>query len=223
MIRLENLSLSQGGFQLQSLDLQVEAGEYAVLMGSTGCGKTTLLEAICGLRRVASGEIWLNQNRVTHWPPQRRNVGYVPQDAVLFPTMRVEQQIEFPLRIRSVPAEHRRQRVREMAELLEIENLLNRRPLGLSGGERQRVALARAIAFRPTILCLDEPLSALDAATHGRMIQWLRRIHQVQSLTVLHVTHNPSEARQLATRQFQVSEGRIWAQSTDCPLPTPAI
>ena len=209
MISVVKLRIQQGAFAIDNLDLRVDTGQYAVLMGSTGCGKTSLLEAICGLRRVDSGEIWLDQSNVTSWPPQRRNIGYVPQDAVLFPTMRVGQQIEFPLQIRRVPASQRRARVLELARLLEIESLLQRVPKGLSGGERQRIALARAISFRPAILCLDEPLSALDTGTHSRMIDWLKRIHHSEGLTVLHVTHNPHEADQLASVHFRFENGQI--------------
>lgn len=209
MIHIHQLCVKQDKFLLSAIEWQIDSGEYAVLMGQTGCGKTSLLEAICGLRRIAAGQIFLDHVDVTRWSPQRRNIGYVPQDAVLFPGMRVDRQIEFPLEIRRVSTQRRRQRVQELAELLEIGNLLKRMPDGLSGGERQRVALARAISFAPKILCLDEPLSALDESTHARMLTYLKRVHQTQSVTVLHITHNATEAQQLATQVFQLSGGQL--------------
>jgi len=209
MIRLVDLHLKQDAFELAGICLQVEVGQYAILMGQTGCGKTSLLEAICGLRPVSGGEIWLGDDNVTHWPIQNRNIGYVPQDAVLFPGMRIDRQIDFPLRLRRSNRQTCEQRIGHLGELLEIQHLLKRTPEGLSGGEKQRVALARAIAFHPTILCLDEPLSALDQSTHGRMLDLLKRIHQEEKLTVLHVTHNHSETNHLATQSFQIRDGKI--------------
>ncbi|MEE2640716.1 MAG: ABC transporter ATP-binding protein [Planctomycetota bacterium] len=209
MIELRNLSMGQGTFSLQQVSLRVEAGEYAILMGETGCGKTTLVEAICGIRPIDQGQVLLRESDVTHWPVARRQIGYVPQDGALFPTMRVDQQILFGLQVRNVEQRKCRQRLEELVETLSLEKILSRYPNRLSGGERQRVALARALAFEPGILCLDEPLSALDQKTHRQLTGYLRSIHERESVTILHVTHNLNEAIDLGTVRFRLQEGRI--------------
>ena len=209
MIRIEDVAIRQGDFQMEQVNLTLPDQCYAILMGSTGCGKTTLVEAICGLRPVARGSIHLGNTDVTRHAPFDRNVGYVPQDSVLFPTMRVDQQIEFALVVRKMPRNERRQRVAELAELLGIGNILERFPQGLSGGERQRVALARALAFRPQLLCLDEPLAALDASTKAQITALLKRVHQQEKVSVLHITHSPTEAVELGTMVFQMVDRQI--------------
>lgn len=209
MITLKALSIQQGSFALSGIELKIPTGEYGILMGPTGCGKTTILESICGLRRVTSGRILLDDIDVTRRPASARQIGYVPQDSALFPTMRVRQQIEFALEIRQVDRRTRSERVQELAELLDISPLLERYPQGLSGGEQQRVALARALSFKPSLLCLDEPLSALDDTTRARLSDLLRQIHQKEEVTVLHITHNAAEAVQLGTIQFRLENGRI--------------
>ena len=209
MITLKELSIQQGSFALSGIGLKIPTGEYGILMGPTGCGKTTILESICGLRRVTSGRILLDDIDVTRRPASARQIGYVPQDSALFPTMRVRQQIEFALEIRQVHRRTRSRRVQELAELLDISPLLERYPQGLSGGEQQRVALARALSFKPSLLCLDEPLSALDGTTRARLSDLLRQIHQKEEVTVLHITHNAAEAVQLGTIRFRLENGRI--------------
>ena len=160
MIELKKVSLQQGNFQLNELDFQVSNGQYAILMGPTGCGKTTVLEAICGLRRVKSGKIFVAGREVTWMDAAGREIGYVPQDRSLFPAMRIDKQIEYGLLVRNASVEVRRNRVAELAELTGISHLLDRYPQGLSGGEQQRVALARA-CISPTSYCaLDEPLAS---------------------------------------------------------------
>ena len=209
MIRVENLCLQQGNFSLDAVNLQIETGQYAVLMGITGSGKTTLLEALCGLRPITAGRIWLEQHNVTHWPPSARGIGYVPQDVVLFPAMRIDRQIGFALEVRHLPTAEIRHRDSELAILLQIEHLLQRFPQGLSGGERQRVALARAIAFRPRLLCLDEPLSAVDPPQRQRLGDLLKTLHQHEQATILHVTHNLAEAADLGSVHFRFTDGQI--------------
>jgi ABC-type sugar transport system ATPase subunit len=191
------------------VSLSLEVGEYAVLMGRTGCGKTSLLEAICGLRPVRGGRILCHGVDVTHWDPADRQVGYVPQDLALFPTLSVREHLEFALRVRRMPAAQRQARVSEMAELLGIAALLERGIQGLSGGEAQRVALGRALAFQPAVLLLDEPLSALDEGTRGDMYALLRRLRERTGVTTLHVTHNRDEAEALADRLFVLEDGRL--------------
>ena len=209
MISLQNVTIRQGDFELAAVDLHIPTGQYSILMGPTGCGKTSLLEAICGLRRIRTGKIMLDDRDVTWMPPSVRNIGYVPQDSVLFPTMRVDRQIAFGLEVRRIGATARQQRVNEIAELLRIRPLLTRYPRGLSGGEKQRVALARALSFQPQLLCLDEPLSALDDKTRRRFAELLAAVHAQEKVTVLHITHNLAEASELGTMLFRIEDGVV--------------
>ncbi len=209
MIELQRVSLRAGNFALHDISLRVESGEYAVLMGRTGRGKTTLLEAICGLRKVESGRIVLHGDDVTEWSPADRQIGYVPQDLALFPTLTVRQHLEFAVRLRKSAPAVIRERVDEMSALLGITPLLERHVQGLSGGESQRVALGRALSFHPAVLLLDEPLSALDEATRGEMYALLRSIRERTGVTVLHVTHSRQEAAALADRLLVLEDGRI--------------
>lgn len=209
MIEVENLAMRQGAFHFADITFAVPTGAYAVLMGKTGCGKTTVLEAVCGLRQPTAGAIRLMGRDVTRLRPAERHVGYLPQDVALFPTMTVGRQIGLALEIRRAPHPAIRQRIRELAELLGITHLLGRRPLGLSGGEAQRVALGRALSARPPVLCLDEPLSALDEATKAEMLELLRTVRHETGVTVLHVTHNRREAEALADLLFEFQDGRL--------------
>lgn len=209
MIELRDLSIRAGSFSLSGLSLLVRTGEYAVLMGRTGRGKTTLLETICGLRRAAAGKILLNGIDVTHLSPAERQIGYVPQDLALFPTMSVREHLAFALRLRRYSAHSIQERVDELAGLLGITDLLPRRIPGLSGGESQRVALGRALSFRPSVLLLDEPLSALDEATRAEIQSLLRNVQKSTGVTVLHVTHSSDEANALADQILIVDNGQV--------------
>src|SRR5437667_6501733 len=174
MIRLERVSIRVGGFELRDISFDVRPRAYAVLMGRTGTGKTTLVEVICGIKRIDGGEIWLMGREASGVRPGQRGIGYVPQDRALFSTMSVYENLAFALRIRRWEAEEIEKWVRELAELLGLGSILRRRTHGLSGGEAQRVALGRALAARPGILLLDEPLSALDDQRRGRLMSWSR-------------------------------------------------
>ncbi len=209
MIAVHDLVLRQGAFALEGVSLSVPTGKYGVLMGKTGCGKTTILEAIAGLRPIVSGRIDLDGRNVCGWPPGARGIGYVPQDAALFPTMIVRDQLAFALTIRKAPPSEIAQRVDELASWLGIRHLLERKPQGLSGGEAQRVALGRALSFRPRFLLMDEPLSSLDEATRAQLVELLRDLRNHAPATVLHVTHSQQEARQLADVLFRLEDGRI--------------
>jgi ABC-type sugar transport system ATPase subunit len=202
MIAVENLEVRVGLFAIGPVSFAVPKGEYAVLMGRTGSGKTTLLEAICGLKLVRSGTIRLNGDDITRLKAADRQIGYVPQDLALFPMMTVREHLAFALRIRRAPPAVIAGHVDEMARLLGITHLLDRRVPGLSGGESQRVALGRALSFHPPVLLLDEPLSALDEETREEMHQLLRLVQQRTGVTTLHVTHSRAEARALAGRLF---------------------
>jgi ABC-type sugar transport system ATPase subunit len=209
MIHLENICWQAGAFRLENVSFEVPARHYAVLMGGTGCGKTTLLEIICGLRRPSSGWVRIGGRDVTGEPPGARGIGYVPQDGAMFPTLKVREQIGFALRLRHRPAAEIQKRVRELAEHLEASHLLERLPHDLSGGERQRVALGRALAARPSVLLLDEPLSALDEELRDDLATLLKRIQQEEGVTALHITHSAREAAQLADVLFRLEEGRV--------------
>lgn len=207
MIQLENITWSTGArVILDDLTLTIPSDTYAVLMGSTGCGKTTLLEVLCGLRQPQNGRVLIDERDVTSLEPRERGIGYVPQDLALFPTLKVFDQIAFALKLRGLPAESR---VRELADELAIAHLLDRQPEALSGGEKQRVAIARALAASPRLLLLDEPLSALDEAMRGEAATMLKRIQQQHHLTVLHVTHSQAEATQLADLRLSFANGRV--------------
>ena len=209
MIVVDAIAVQAGEFRLEDVSLRVPTGGYAVLMGKTGSGKTTILESVIGLRSVTRGRIWLDDREVTRLKPAVRGIGYVPQDGALFSKMTVAEQMGLALVIRRIPAAIIRQRVAELAELLGITHLLHRRPRGLSGGERQRVALGRALSFRPRILCLDEPLSALDDETRRQMCDLLAGIRVKTGVTTLHITHNLAEAHILADCLFRLENGRI--------------
>jgi ABC-type sugar transport system ATPase subunit len=209
MIAVENLSLQQGRFALRGISLRVPTGCYGVLMGKTGCGKTSLLEAVAGLRPTSGGCVVLDGKEVTRLPPAARGVGYVPQDAALFRTMTVREHLAFALTIRGTDADIAAWRVRELADWLGITPLLDRRPAGLSGGEAQRVALGRALSFWPRTLLLDEPLSSLDDETREQLIELLRKIWQGGGVTVLHVTHSRREAEALGDVILRLEGGHI--------------
>jgi ABC-type sugar transport system ATPase subunit len=209
MIQLENLTIRCGSFGLTDVSLSIADGVYAVLMGGTGQGKTTIIEAICGLRPIVAGRITVDGVDVTRWKPADRSLGYVPQDLALFPTMTVREHLAFALRLRRAPRELIRERVAELADVLGISPLLDRRMRGLSGGEAQRVALGRALSFHPRVLVLDEPLNALDEQTRDRLCELIRTIQRTHNLTTLHITHSRTEAQLLADKLFVLRGGRI--------------
>jgi ABC-type sugar transport system ATPase subunit len=209
MIALRDVSIQSGPFALTGVQLEIPAGAAAVLMGRTGQGKTTILEAVCGLRRVTAGRVLVDGQDVTRFKPADRNVGYVPQDLALFPLMTVRGHLEFALRVRRCGAKAMRERVDELAHALGIEPLLERRIRHLSGGEAQRVALGRALSFRPRVLLLDEPLNALDEATRDRLCELLRSLQKSYGLTTLHVTHSRAEARRVADKLFALQAGQL--------------
>jgi ABC-type sugar transport system ATPase subunit len=209
MIRLDNIGWDVGTFRLEGVSFTVPGSSYGVLMGRTGCGKTTLIEIICGLRRGASGRVRIGDRDVTDEPPGQRGIGYVPQDGALFPTMRVREQIGFALRLRHRPAAEIEKRVTELANDLGVAHLLDRHPNNLSGGERQRVALGRALAAKPAVLLLDEPLSALDEEMRDDMRALLKNVQREYRVSVLHVTHDRAEARHLADVLLVMKDGCV--------------
>jgi ABC-type sugar transport system ATPase subunit len=209
VIRVDKLNIHVGRFRLDEVSFEVPSGDYGVLMGKTGSGKTTVLEAVTGLKHVSSGRILLGSTDVTRLKPAERDIGFVPQDGALFSTMSVRDHLGFALAIRRVGKKAIRRRVAELAEMLEIGHLLDRGTAGLSGGEQQRVALGRALAFRPATLCLDEPLSALDDDTRHQTMELLKRVQKDTGVTALHITHNRSEADVLADVLLELVDGKV--------------
>lgn len=209
MIRFENISWSAGTFALSGVSFTVPQGSYAVLMGRSGSGKTSLLELLCGLRFPSSGAIWIGDREITNLTPGERSIGYVPQDGALFPTMTVRENIGFAPRIRRESGPGSRAAVESLAERLGIAGVLDRKPQHLSGGERQRVALARALAAKPSVLVLDEPLSAMDEELREDLARLLKEIQRDLKLTTLHVTHHRQEAAQLADHVLRLENGSV--------------
>lgn len=209
MIAVEQLGLQQGAFRLRDVTFTIPTGSYTVLMGRTGSGKTTILEAIAGLRPILAGRVTIAGIDVTRARPAARNLGYVPQDTALFTSMSVRDNLGFALRIRHWSTALIEARVNELADMLGLAGVLDRMPQGLSGGEAQRVALGRAIAFHPGVLLLDEPLSALDDDTRAGMYSLLRSVRKHTGVTVLHVTHNAADAERLADAVLTLHDGRI--------------
>ena len=183
MIHVSDLTLQVGEFRLEDVSFEIPTGHYCVLMGKTGSGKTTVIEAIAGLTPILAGTIVLGDVDVTVLRPQQRNIGYVPQDGALFSHLSVRDHLAFALQIRRVSAAKIKERVDQLAALLEIESLLNRDTRNLSGGEKQRVALGRALSFHPDTLLLDEPLSALDDQTRGQMYALLKDVCRETGVT----------------------------------------
>lgn len=221
MLNCERLTLGTKAFRLADISFAVERGEYAVLMGQSGCGKTTLVEAICGLRPLESGTIRLGGVDITHAPVATRGIGYVPQDGAIFPRMTVRDNLAFALMVKKTPQREIDATVEPLAERMGIAHLLSRRATQLSGGETQRVALGRALAASPSILLLDEPLSALDEDSRDDLVALLKQLHQERGITALHVTHSKSEAQRLGDKVLVLATGRILtnppAQSLDQP------
>ncbi len=199
-LRIEGLQITAGGFSLEKATLSVARGEYFIVLGPTGAGKTVLLETIAGLRRPTAGKVLIHGSDVTHLSPERRKVGFVYQDYALFPHITVRNNIAFGLQLRRVAKKEAEKKVERMCNLLGIEHLLDRWPGTLSGGEAQRVALARALITEPDLLLLDEPLSALDPGTRESLQQELKRLHHHIGTTTIHVTHDFEEAFALGER-----------------------
>ena len=214
MIRTENLTFHVGAFALRQVGLDVASGQYFVLLGPPGSGKTVLLECLCGLRRIDSGRVVIAGRDVTGLEPRARDIGYVPQDYALFPHLSVEGNIAFSLRIGRRQRRRTSERVEQVAQMLGIEHLLERRIAGLSGGEKQRTALARALAPQPKVLLLDEPVCALDEVTRQSVCAQLRHLQRRLGLTVLHVSHDLEEAFSVADRAAILHEGDIQQAGT---------
>ncbi len=200
MLELRHLHLRAGSFAIDDFNLEVAKGDCVALMGRSGCGKTTLLESVCGLRTPSAGSIVLDGEDITALPPGARGIGLVPQDVALFPSLPVREQLAFGPNLHRWPISEISERVNTLAAALGITALLDRLPANLSGGEARRVALGRALALRPRLLCLDEALSGLDEELHQEVLTLIRTIIRHEGVTTLHVTHSSTEAAALADR-----------------------
>ncbi|MDI6886977.1 MAG: tungstate ABC transporter ATP-binding protein WtpC [archaeon] len=210
MIEVRDLYKDWKEFSLTNITLEIEKGEYFVILGPTGAGKTLLLETIAGFYIPDRGEVRIEGRAVTSAPPERRRIGFIYQDYSLFPHLTVEQNIVFGLKLKKSSApDTNRKRVKEIMTWLSISHLAHRYPATLSGGEQQKVAIARAIAIEPSILLLDEPLSALDLRTKDYLREDLKRVKEEFGITMVHVTHDQTEALILADRIAVMMHGRI--------------
>jgi putative spermidine/putrescine transport system ATP-binding protein len=194
---------------VEDFNLSAEKGEFVSFLGPSGCGKTTTLRMIAGFEQPTQGRIEIDGRDVTYLAPNRRNVGMVFQSYALFPNMTVADNVAFGLKVRKRPKEQIRKRVAELLEVVNLPDKGSRFPFQLSGGQQQRVALARALAFEPTVLLLDEPLSALDAKIRVALRLEIRSIQRQLGITTVYVTHDQEEALSLSDRVVVMSEGRI--------------
>ena len=208
-LELRGITVRAGEFVVDDINLTVPAGEYFILMGHTGAGKTLLMKAICGVQPLIGGQIRIDGRDVTRLDPRVRRIGYVPQDSGLFPHMDVRENIGFALDLFGLDVKTAAARVEAMAEEIGIAPLLKRRVYGLSGGERQKVALARALTREPRLLLLDEPVSALDESARDDICALLDRVHREHNLTAMHICHNRAEATRLGDRVGVMNGGRL--------------
>jgi len=204
MLKLKNISKTYKNFALKNISFEINKGDYFVLLGNSGSGKSLLLELIAGLINANSGEIHLNNKNITKFKIQKRNIGLVFQDYALFPHLTVKDNLLFPIK----KDKNKYKKAKEIAELLNITNLLERYPGKLSGGEAQRVALGRTLITEPEILLLDEPLSSLDVQLRSGLRHLLKKINK-KGQTIIHVTHDYDEAIALATRVAVIDNGKI--------------
>lgn len=207
MIQLETVTVVLPGFTVRDISLQVATGEFFVLLGPTGAGKTVILESIAGLVPVTQGRVRVNCRELTHLPPERRRIGIVYQDFALFPHLTVMENIRYGLRYHGIGDAEGRQRIEYLIDLLGLQRIVKRRPLHLSGGEKQRVCLARALSVNPQVLLLDEPLSALDPNFRVDIRRALKELHRELGITFMMVTHDFNEALCLADRVGVIREG----------------
>lgn len=216
-IEFRNVTKHFGGTSVvEDLSLEIHDGEFVVLLGPSGCGKTTTLRMLAGLETVTTGDIFIDGERVNDVPTQHRDVAMVFQSYALYPHMTIAENIGYPLRVRKVEKSARAARVAQVAAMLEIEALLERKPRQLSGGERQRVALARAIVREPRAYLMDEPLSNLDARLRVQMRGELKRLQHQLGTSTIYVTHDQAEAMTLAARVAVMRGGRL--QQFDTPM-----
>jgi len=218
-VELKNLCKSFGDVHvLHDLNLEVKEGEFVALVGPSGCGKSTLLRIIAGLEEASSGDVLMDEKWVNDLTPRERNIAMVFQSYALYPHMTVEDNMGFNLRISGLSKAEIKQRVGEAANILDLGELMNRKPSQLSGGQRQRVAMGRALVRNPDTFLFDEPLSNLDAKLRVQMREEIKRLHQKVKTTSIYVTHDQIEAMTLADRIVIMKDGRIQQIGTPTEL-----
>lgn len=214
MLRVKEICKSIGNLAIKDISFDVEAGQYFVLLGASGVGKSVLLSVIAGLVRPDSGKVYLDEKDITDEKIQNRGISLVFQDNTLFPHMTVFDNIAYPLRCKKLSSFEIRKRVSELAEDFAVTSLLDRNASTLSGGENQRVSLARAVASEPGCLLLDEPISSLDVQARPQMRALLRKIAAREKLRIVHVTHDYTEAVSLGSHIAVLEDGRIVQRGT---------
>ena len=209
-LHIRNVRKSYGTTEiLKGIDIGIDKGEFLVLVGPSGCGKSTLLSMIAGLDTISSGDILIGEQRVNDLHPSKRDIAMVFQSYALYPNMSVAENIGFGMEMRKVPKPAREKAIQDVARLLQIQPLLERRPSQLSGGQRQRVAMGRALVRQPQIFLFDEPLSNLDAKLRVDMRTEIKKLHQRLKATIVYVTHDQIEAMTLATRIAVMKGGEL--------------
>lgn len=211
LLELKNIkkSFTPGEDVLDDICLTVARGEFVTLLGSSGCGKTTMLRIIAGLEQTDSGSVWINGQDVTKLPPDKRDVNTVFQNYALFPHMNVAENIGYGLKLRKVPRGEIKKKVAQMLELVQLEGYEKRKPSELSGGQKQRVAIARALVNNPKVLLLDEPLGALDLQLRRAMQIELKHLQKKLGITFIYITHDQEEAINMSDRIAVMKDGRI--------------
>ncbi|WP_421780985.1 ABC transporter ATP-binding protein [Kiloniella litopenaei] len=216
-LSLKNINKSFGDIRvIQNINLNIKPGEFVVFVGPSGCGKSTLLRMIAGLEDISSGEFRIGDRRADQLPASERDIAMVFQSYALYPHMTLAENIGFPLRLGKLPKETIHKKVQEIASILKLEHLLDRKPGQISGGQRQRVAIGRSLARDPKVILLDEPLSNLDAALRLEMRIELAKLHKQLAATMIYVTHDQVEAMTLADRIVILNNGEI--VQTGAPL-----
>ncbi len=209
-LSLKKINKNFGDIQvIHDINLNIKPGEFIVFVGPSGCGKSTLLRMIAGLEEISSGEFWIGDRRADKLPASERDIAMVFQSYALYPHMTLAENIGFPLRLGKQPKEIIEKKVQEVASILRLEQLLDRKPGQISGGQRQRVAIGRALARDPKVILLDEPLSNLDAALRLEMRIELAKLHKQLEATMIYVTHDQVEAMTLADRIVILNNGEI--------------
>ncbi len=209
-LKIESLRKSYGPVEvLKGIDLEIEDGGFLVLVGPSGCGKSTLLNCIAGLEDTTSGDIRIGDRSVAGLHPSKRDIAMVFQSYALYPNMTVEKNISFGMEIRGMPKQEREAAINDVADMLQIRELLKRKPSQLSGGQRQRVAMGRALVRDPQVFLFDEPLSNLDAKLRVDMRTEIKRLHHRMQTTIVYVTHDQIEALTLATKIAVLKDGEL--------------
>lgn len=209
-LSLRNVCKSYGDIQIsKDINLEIEQGEFVVFVGPSGCGKSTLLRMIAGLEDITSGELYIGNKLMNDVPPAKRGIGMVFQSYALYPHLNVAENMSFGLKLAGIKKQQREKQVQQVAEILQLTPLLERKPKALSGGQRQRVAIGRTLVSQPQVFLLDEPLSNLDAALRVQMRVEISKLHKKLKRTMIYVTHDQIEAMTLADKIVVLNAGKI--------------